>query len=414
MNDFDTFKTELSNTLPHLFNPNYQPTALLYTVIGGVSRVEPNEVQAELLKAIEQLKPSGNAPPGLLRQRAYDILHHRFTLRLSQEEAADALHLSKRTLQRAQQEAIHGLALMLWQAHLNGPLVASENDAPMPDEIFTDVITRDWHMQAEQEMAALNAGAPNSVTDVPDMLQGLLALEHALTKSPDIYINVRYAQPNLVAAVHPSALRQTLIASVGRLAQQVSSGEIAIYAGLENADVKITLSALVERESGKTYVDCTHDIVVPAGGSVEADCDGDRLFLNVRVPSTGEVTVLAVDDNQDMVHFYRRCTSGTRYRIIQASTGNEALERIRIQPPDVILLDVMLPDIDGWNLLMQLHEDLETRRIPVVVCTVVREEALAYSLGATHFLSKPILPQQLVQVLDQVLLQASEAAPRTA
>ena len=79
------------------------------------------------------------------------------------------------------------------------------------------------------------------------------------------------------------------------------------------------------------------------------------------------------------------------------------------QPPDLIVLDVMLPDTDGWKLLIQLHEDPITRSIPVIICTVIREEELAYSLGAAHFLAKPVEPRQLVEALDQIRSQESGA-----
>jgi CheY-like chemotaxis protein len=77
-------------------------------------------------------------------------------------------------------------------------------------------------------------------------------------------------------------------------------------------------------------------------------------------------------------------------------------------PPDVIVLDVMLPDVDGWNLLLDLHEHPATRSIPVIVCSVVREENLAMSLGAALYLSKPVSPRQFIRALDQVLGQSQE------
>jgi CheY-like chemotaxis protein len=61
---------------------------------------------------------------------------------------------------------------------------------------------------------------------------------------------------------------------------------------------------------------------------------------------------------------------------------------------------------------MRLHEDPETCTIPVVVCSVVREEALALSLGAARHLSKPVQPCEFIQALDQVLVQAPTAATR--
>jgi CheY-like chemotaxis protein len=70
----------------------------------------------------------------------------------------------------------------------------------------------------------------------------------------------------------------------------------------------------------------------------------------------------------------------------------------------------MLPDVDGWDLLMHLHEDPTTREIPVIVCSVVREGKLALSLGAALHLPKPVEPCQLIQALDQVLQESREQA----
>jgi CheY-like chemotaxis protein len=215
-----------------------------------------------------------------------------------------------------------------------------------------------------------------------------------------------YVQPNLVAAVHPSALRQTLIAVVGRLARHMSAGAITVYAGLEDAAARITLSGTVDARQELDGDLLTRDILVPAGGRIRAVREEDQIFVYVYVPSTGQITVLAIDDNPDMLHFYRRCTSGTRYHVVQAKTGQEALAYIRDHPPQIVVLDVMLPDVDGWQLLIQLHQDPTTRTIPVIVSSVVREEALATSLGAAHYLSKPVQPRHFVQALDQVLPRA--------
>jgi CheY-like chemotaxis protein len=85
---------------------------------------------------------------------------------------------------------------------------------------------------------------------------------------------------------------------------------------------------------------------------------------------------------------------------------------VKTSPPDVIVLDVMLPDVDGWKLLMELHEDPVTRPIPIVVCSVIREEELAYSLGAAAYLSKPVDPRAFIQVLEQASARAPGGAAR--
>jgi CheY-like chemotaxis protein len=409
MNGIDDLRDELDAALHHLYDPGYEPPALLALVLGCDKQAGGGSVQSRVLQAIDVLKPSEATPQTTHRLRAYEVLHSRFVQRLTQEHAAEALHWSVRTLQRTQREAIHTLALELWQAcaldtaspATAEPVAAEEKVAP-PDG--------DWRSQTEVELASLRASAPHSTTDVIDMLQDLLALEHVLTARSGVHLQIANVQPGLVAAVHPSALQQTLIAAIGRMARKMSAGPISIFAGLAEGEVKLTLTARLDEPDELLLDTGLRDILVPEGGSLTASLEGDRIFLEVRVPTLGEITVLVVDDNLDMIHFYRRSTAGTRYRIVEATSGMKALGMISQQQPDLIILDVMLPDIDGWKLLIQLHEDPATRRIPVIICTVIREEDLAYSLGASYFLAKPVEPRKLVEALDRVRSQASAAA----
>jgi CheY-like chemotaxis protein len=139
---------------------------------------------------------------------------------------------------------------------------------------------------------------------------------------------------------------------------------------------------------------------------VEARLEGEQVFLWIKLPSVGRINVLVVDDNLDVVHFYQRSTEGTSYRIIHLEDGRKLFDEIQKTVPDIIVLDVMLPYLDGWELLMQLHANPLTKPIPVVVCSVIREEELALSLGATRFIAKPVQSGSFIQALDLVLAQA--------
>jgi len=134
--------------------------------------------------------------------------------------------------------------------------------------------------------------------------------------------------------------------------------------------------------------------------------ESHNLFLWIEVPSVGKVRVLVVDDNPDMVRFYRSSTLGTRYEIVELAEGKDLFRTIDDSAIDVIVLDVMLPDVDGWQLLMRLHPDRTARQIPVIICSVVREESLALSLGAAHYLAKPVGRREFLQALNRVLPQA--------
>jgi CheY-like chemotaxis protein len=112
--------------------------------------------------------------------------------------------------------------------------------------------------------------------------------------------------------------------------------------------------------------------------------------------------VLVVDDNPDMAHLYRRYLGGTRYSLQHVNLGASAQEAIELYHPDVVVLDVMLPDIDGWELLTRLHEHPTTRTLPVIICSVMPERQLALALGARYFLAKPVTRAAFIAALDAV------------
>ena len=114
--------------------------------------------------------------------------------------------------------------------------------------------------------------------------------------------------------------------------------------------------------------------------------------------------VLVVDDNLDLVHFYKRYVEGTGYEVVHVSQGGDVWSAVERRTPDLIVLDVMLPDINGWQLLHELQQRPATARIPVIICSVINQEALANALGAAAYLAKPVHRQAFIQILDQVRL----------
>ena len=209
--------------------------------------------------------------------------------------------------------------------------------------------------------------------------------------------------------VHSSILRQTLLTAISNVTPHISSPEITLHASLEDGQVKITLTGTLEGNVLPAESDLTVDIIMPPEATISIHQRGERIFLQILLPMVGECIVLVIEDNPDMVYFYRRSTTGTRYRIIQGPATEQIFDFIDAIKPDAIILDVMLPEIDGWQLLTHLNEGVNRREIPVIVCSVVKEENLALALGAAAFLSKPIHPHQLVAALDQALLQAPVA-----
>ena len=131
-----------------------------------------------------------------------------------------------------------------------------------------------------------------------------------------------------------------------------------------------------------------------------------------RPATTGE-RILVVDDEVDIVALVAYHLAKNGYRVSTASSGNEALESAVRERPALIVLDLMLPGITGYEVLERLREGDATRDIAVLMLTARREEQdriQGLSLGADDYLTKPFSPQELVLRVGAILRRVGAAA----
>lgn len=126
--------------------------------------------------------------------------------------------------------------------------------------------------------------------------------------------------------------------------------------------------------------------------------------------------ILIVDDEPHILELVRVSLEEFDYLLIDAADGEEALAKVRQDPPDLVLLDVMLPKKDGFEVLRELKQDPATRSIPVVLLTARglpddRQRGLA--AGADGYISKPFSPLKLLTEVQQFLDHESGPEPST-
>jgi CheY-like chemotaxis protein len=112
-----------------------------------------------------------------------------------------------------------------------------------------------------------------------------------------------------------------------------------------------------------------------------------------------QTVVLIVDDNGDWLELVQRYAAGTAYQVVTTNAPAAACATAGKLQPAVIVLDVMMHDVDGWQVLSELRHDPATAHIPVIVCTILPLEQMALALGATAFLQKPVSQQQFLHAL---------------
>jgi two-component system, OmpR family, alkaline phosphatase synthesis response regulator PhoP len=109
--------------------------------------------------------------------------------------------------------------------------------------------------------------------------------------------------------------------------------------------------------------------------------------------------ILIVDDEKDIVEMLKYNIEKEGYTVLTALNGNRALEQARENKPDLILLDVMMPEMDGWEVCKQLMRDEKTERIPVIFLTAKGsevDEVVGLELGADDYIIKPISIRKLI------------------
>jgi two-component system, OmpR family, response regulator VicR len=117
--------------------------------------------------------------------------------------------------------------------------------------------------------------------------------------------------------------------------------------------------------------------------------------------------VVYIEDEQEMIDLVKLIISRKRFEVIGANGGREGLDAVRKNSPDVILLDLMMPDMDGWEVYQQLKADESTRDIPVIVITAKAQnidKVLALHIAKVDdYIPKPFTPKELLDSIEKVL-----------
>ncbi len=116
--------------------------------------------------------------------------------------------------------------------------------------------------------------------------------------------------------------------------------------------------------------------------------------------------ILCIEDEPEMIDLIRLILGRRGFNVVGAAGGKEGLEKVRQEPPDLILLDLMMPDMDGWEVYQQIKADEKTKNIPVIVVTA-KAQSIDKVLGlhiakVDDYIAKPFSPQELLASVDKV------------
>ncbi len=118
--------------------------------------------------------------------------------------------------------------------------------------------------------------------------------------------------------------------------------------------------------------------------------------------NTGENVILSIDDDAQVISLYDRFLRPHGYEVVPLTDPTQAVQKARELKPFAITLDIMMPQKDGWQVLNDLKKDEETRDIPIMICSILEEEEKGFNLGASDYLVKPFLQDDLASAIHRL------------
>lgn len=411
----ESFVKQVKDALEHLYDfPYLQRHPLAH---GRESNPEhPREtagqqVRRELMDAIEALNPGPSVPFRAPHARLYNLLHMHYVEGMTIRETAHELGISMRQTYRDLRHGEESVAAMLWPQRCASVLGESS------EESGESMATRLSSVQAE--VARLETRARS--IDVRSLLHYAREAVERMASQRGVDLHLDVPSEPVVVSTDPVVARQVLISTLSQAVQQAQPGILGLRLvapedhygdtkGGTKADTggddqaSIVLSYAPDPSASGTFVvsPVVSQLTERLGWVVtQEDRSGSERSVALHMAIYGP-TVLVIDDNEGLVELLGRYLTGQACRVMAAASGQAGLRLAQETVPDAIVLDVMMPGMDGWELLQRLRTHPQTANIPVLICSVFNDPDLAYSLGASLFLPKPVSRDDVLAALDRL------------
>jgi CheY-like chemotaxis protein len=387
----------VQDALEHLYDYAYlQARPLAGQVVPrSVTTNRGGALHSILVETIERLKPPAGTPHQSQLWRRHRIAFLRYVEGMTVSQIAHEINVSERQARRDHHEAVAAIAQLIADRLADGD-------------------PRGPRVQLDHEVDRMAEAEQQAPTHVAEVVHGVVDTLASLAESKGIAMRPDLPPDLTLVSAERSLLRQVLLNQILWLLEGATPGH-ELHIGVEPEEQSFTVVLTLPGGSRNRVQSGERAAVADRltrlfGGTLAYTADSNALRVRLTVPTARPPVVLLVDDNPDLRRLFKRYLGGGAYRVVEASRGDEAIKLAVELRPDAITLDVMMPSNDGWEVLQTLRGHPRTRGIPIVVCSVLKEQDLAGSLGAAAFLPKPVSQAALLAALARLGLPQPAAA----
>lgn len=402
---YDQFVIYLRSALHYLYDPVHLRSSPLVALLRLTAEFDQAAaLQHTLTEAIRNLKPTNDEPPQSRAWRIYDTLNFLHLRQLERDAVALQLGISERQLRREQRLALEVMAQQLWSQvdHTAPAAVAMAKSSDQP--------ALDTNQSLSEELVWLKNPAAEPRIALGEALQTVQSLAQPLAQQWQAQLQVA-APPELAeVAIAPLALRSILLTILSVAIPRAGRTPVAITAGRRGDEIEFTVRCDDQTVAHVPFSEKDVSTLQTAQNLAAfyktqlsfSTLEGAGFAATFALPVPEQIPVLVIDDNADWVELLQRYTAGSHYQLTGTREPGQAHKLAEKLQPAVICLDVMMHDVDGWQVLSELRHLPTTAHIPIVICTILPVEDLAISLGANAFLQKPVTQQQFLKTLNEL------------
>jgi len=399
--DLEFFAQHTRNALNNYYNTAHlqtNPLAKLLELEPAQGYTAAQSLRKLLREVIETLQPSPLLPPGSSEWLDYRVLWTRYIHAHSQVETCQELGISSSTYYRHHRCALEAVAHILWESYTSS--TDAESDATARSESEGD--------QVVKEAIRLAHTSQRQVVNLNEFLEGIKETILPLVEQREMTLEIDATSPLPTVYLDPGLLSQILVNVLAEAVDLATGDGLELSIGVGEDETIWRLGQLDEaRVSAR---DAEQDLALARallnayGGHLWFTSDQrGGAALTFTLPIGSPPLVLVIDDDADMARLCRIYLEGQGCLVRQIRSSEDLEAQLASALPALILLDILMPQWDGWSILRRLKTDPATAEVPVVICSVIRRPDLALTLGADRVLSKPITRASLVQTVREIL-----------
>ncbi len=356
-------------------------------------------LRSEILAAIEQLNPPGTMPQRAKERRPYALLYGRYVQGMTTAELVEELAISIRQLSRENTRALNAVTELMW-TKLSTQLADNDTRVSLAPAMASVEPVDVAQTEAEQ---LINQAHVDDLA-LPDLIDGVFSTLASVARGHNILLVNRLPGDLPLIRANRVVIRQGMMGLLSYVLQRIQTGQIIIESSVVQSMIILRVNALGKYESsepGSVGLDISQRLISSLGGKIEINATSEYWRAEITLPIAEDLPVLIMDDNAGLIELFRRYLAGRGYRVFEAHVISEVIETARKVDLKLIILDVMMPEQDGWEVLQRLKEAPETKTVPVMICSVLNEPELAHTLGASDYLPKPVTQDDLLAKVER-------------